>query len=261
MPKHAAWHFYTCYGFAEYTSSVSSGFCDYLIDAPSRNCILGNGYRLYSPTLMRFVSADNESPFANGGNNAYCYCGGDPVNRLDGSGRSWRNALVYKRAKLIPHQNPVSTQRLRALKNTKVAKLSSAFKAKFKATRSIDIDATQYAEIAPLVRYESVVNAKHAYLHRLDDRRFIPEAIGMLTRDYSIVIKARRFVQRSYFSDMTRAQGYDISNNHRLNMRGFSLRMERLRKDRDLARIELAQHRQELPELDNTRTSAGRLPL
>ncbi|WP_367599003.1 RHS repeat-associated core domain-containing protein [Pseudomonas fulva] len=254
MPKYAARHLYTCYGFAEYTSSVSSGFCDYLIDAPSRNYILGNGYRLYSPTLMRFVSADDESPFANGGNNAYCYCGGDPVNRLDGSGRSWRKALVYKRAKLILHQKKVkaqqsipdqlevSTQQLRALENIKMAKLSSAFKAEFRTTRSRHIDATQYAEIAPLVAYESVVNAKHAYLHRLEHRWFKPKAIGMSTRDYNIAIQARRHVQSFYFSNMTRDQRNKFSHMHRLSMRGFSQRMERLRKARDITRLELARH-------------------
>ncbi|ENQ7059004.1 RHS repeat-associated core domain-containing protein [Salmonella enterica] len=47
---------------------------------------LGNGYRAYSPFLRRFTCPDNESPFGEGGINAYAYCNGDPVNQTDPSG-------------------------------------------------------------------------------------------------------------------------------------------------------------------------------
>ncbi|MFC0396899.1 RHS repeat-associated core domain-containing protein [Paraburkholderia rhizosphaerae] len=50
---------------------------------------LGNGYRAYSPTLMRFSCPDSESPFGKGGINAYAYCGSDPVNNIDPSGQQW----------------------------------------------------------------------------------------------------------------------------------------------------------------------------
>lgn len=52
--------------------------------------LLGNGHRLYSATLMRFHSPDRLSPFGRGGANAYVYCGGEPVNRVDPSGRSFQ---------------------------------------------------------------------------------------------------------------------------------------------------------------------------
>ncbi|AWY41618.1 hypothetical protein DKY63_17675 [Pseudomonas putida] len=48
---------------------------------------LGNGHRIYNPVLMRFHGPDRLSPFDKGGVNAYAYCGGDPVNREDPSGR------------------------------------------------------------------------------------------------------------------------------------------------------------------------------
>ncbi|MFG0466970.1 RHS repeat-associated core domain-containing protein [Pseudomonas putida] len=59
-----------------------------LRDAPTGNYLLGNGRRAYSPTLRRFLSADQLSPFSKGGINAYAYCLGDPLNRHDPSGTS-----------------------------------------------------------------------------------------------------------------------------------------------------------------------------
>ncbi|MEW7312165.1 RHS repeat-associated core domain-containing protein [Buttiauxella gaviniae] len=49
---------------------------------------LGNGYRAYSPVLMRFTCPDSFSPFGEGGINAYVYCEGDPVNNVDPSGHA-----------------------------------------------------------------------------------------------------------------------------------------------------------------------------
>ncbi|MDH0647091.1 RHS repeat-associated core domain-containing protein [Pseudomonas sp. GD03858] len=48
--------------------------------------LLGQGFRLYNPVLMRFNSPDNWSPFGEGGVNAYAYVLGDPVNQTDPSG-------------------------------------------------------------------------------------------------------------------------------------------------------------------------------
>lgn len=47
---------------------------------------LGNGYRAYSPALMRFTCPDSLSPFGKGGINPYVYCGSDPINHTDPSG-------------------------------------------------------------------------------------------------------------------------------------------------------------------------------
>ncbi|RMT76888.1 RHS repeat-associated core domain-containing protein [Pseudomonas viridiflava] len=55
-------------------------------DPVTGHYLLGNGYRAYSPVLMRFNSPDSLSPFGKGGLNAYAYCEGDPVNRSDPSG-------------------------------------------------------------------------------------------------------------------------------------------------------------------------------
>jgi RHS repeat-associated protein len=57
----------------------------------------GQGYRAYSPALMRFTCPDRWSPSGSGGINPYVYCAGDPVNRADPSGHTslagWVNIL------------------------------------------------------------------------------------------------------------------------------------------------------------------------
>ena len=55
--------------------------------------LLGKGYRVFNPLLMRFHSPDNLSPFGEGGLNAYGYCEGEPINNLDPTGHTlWGNA-------------------------------------------------------------------------------------------------------------------------------------------------------------------------
>lgn len=58
---------------------------------PATTCYqLGNGYRAYSPSLMRFHSPDSWSPFRAGGLNSYTYCVADPINRSDPSGHMFQ---------------------------------------------------------------------------------------------------------------------------------------------------------------------------
>lgn len=52
---------------------------------------LGNGYRAYSPTQIRFASPDSLSPFGMGGLNTYTYCAGDAVNQADPSAHELAN--------------------------------------------------------------------------------------------------------------------------------------------------------------------------
>jgi RHS repeat-associated protein len=66
--------------------SASLAFNGERLEVPTGHYLLGNGYRAYNAVLMRFNSPDNLSPFGRGGVNAYVYCGGDPVNRVDPSG-------------------------------------------------------------------------------------------------------------------------------------------------------------------------------
>ncbi|HAB02302.1 MAG TPA: hypothetical protein DCE25_04960 [Pseudomonas sp.] len=57
-----------------------------LFDEGLSGYLLGNGYRRYALSLMRFTSPDSVSPFGAGGLNAYCYCNDDPVNEVDPTG-------------------------------------------------------------------------------------------------------------------------------------------------------------------------------
>jgi len=65
------------------------GFVGQLQEPSVRSYMLGNGYRVYIPTLYRLCSPDSYSPFGQGGINAYSYCQGDPINLVDPSGHSF----------------------------------------------------------------------------------------------------------------------------------------------------------------------------
>lgn len=52
--------------------------------------ILGDGYRAFDTVHLRFVSPDSMSPFGAGGVNAYAYCAGDPINKVDPDRHFWR---------------------------------------------------------------------------------------------------------------------------------------------------------------------------
>lgn len=79
---------YSPYGYCAGESRVNSvvGFKGEWFDPFGLGYMLGNGYRMFGPTLMRFGSPDSMSPFGKGGLNGYCFCKGDPVNRMDPSG-------------------------------------------------------------------------------------------------------------------------------------------------------------------------------
>jgi RHS repeat-associated protein len=79
---------YTAYGrqSAQQNIATSLGFNGELREKRVGWYLLGNGYRAYNPTLMRFHSPDSWSPFRWGGLNAYMYCAGDPINFSDPTG-------------------------------------------------------------------------------------------------------------------------------------------------------------------------------
>lgn len=68
----------------------SLGYNGEVRDEQSGWYLLGQGYRAYNPTLMRFHSPDSLSPFGAGGINPYVYCAGDPINFVDPTGHANR---------------------------------------------------------------------------------------------------------------------------------------------------------------------------
>ncbi|RMR81751.1 RHS repeat-associated core domain-containing protein [Pseudomonas coronafaciens] len=94
---------YTPYGHRHPSGPASlPGFTGQRVDPVTGHYLLGNGYRAFNPVLMRFNSPDSLSPFGEGGVNAYGYCEGDPVNRVDPSGH-WPTFLlkILKRGRSV----------------------------------------------------------------------------------------------------------------------------------------------------------------
>ena len=81
---------YTAYGYHPAASGLSRllGFNGVCPDDITGNYPLGQGNRFYNPVLMRFLTADELSPFDEGGINAYTYCKNDAINNYDPSGNS-----------------------------------------------------------------------------------------------------------------------------------------------------------------------------
>jgi len=81
---------YSAYGYSKTLPSAQTllGLNGEYIDAANGYYPLGKGYRMYAPNLMRFLSPDALSPFAEGGLNTYAYCNGDPVGKIDPTGRA-----------------------------------------------------------------------------------------------------------------------------------------------------------------------------
>ncbi|RXV65328.1 RHS repeat-associated core domain-containing protein [Burkholderia stabilis] len=114
---------YTVYGYV-YRSQGGRmlsrlGFNGECLEPVTGHYLLGHGYRIYDPCLMRFHSPDTMSPLGSGGINSYAYCSGDPINSVDPSGHigiSFRalarvvRALGIRRTKLLAIVKP--TRRL-----------------------------------------------------------------------------------------------------------------------------------------------------
>lgn len=77
---------YTVYGWDRHQGASILRFTGQRKETCAGYYMLGDGYRAYTSRLMRFNAPDSVSPFGEGGLNAYCYCGNDPVNNVDPSG-------------------------------------------------------------------------------------------------------------------------------------------------------------------------------
>ena len=94
---------YTPYGASSLAAGTHRvhGFNGERPDPFTGHYLLGNGYRAFNPVLMRFNSPDSWSPFGKGGFNAYAYCRGEPVNRIDPSGHIFGASKLLKALGLV----------------------------------------------------------------------------------------------------------------------------------------------------------------
>lgn len=80
------------------TTSLWQRYSGAGLDTVTGGYPLGNGYRFYFPSLMRFTCPDSMSPFGRAGVNTYAYCAADPINRSDPSGHTpksvWEDFLA-----------------------------------------------------------------------------------------------------------------------------------------------------------------------
>ncbi|WP_409522330.1 RHS repeat-associated core domain-containing protein [Pseudomonas sp.] len=106
---------YTPYGFQDARTCFTSvmNFNGERLDCRAGVYLLGNGYRGFSPALMRFVAPDSWSPFGAGGLNSYAYCTGNPVAGVDPSGHTEirRNPAVLALRAKARDLDPARTQR------------------------------------------------------------------------------------------------------------------------------------------------------
>lgn len=93
------------------------GFNGERYDPLTRSYALGQGYRNYSPALMRFQSPDDLSPFAQGGLNAYAYCVNDPINLLDATGHAPTAGQLHERIKQMGLKVPSATSQVHGRAN------------------------------------------------------------------------------------------------------------------------------------------------
>jgi len=111
---------YCPYGYGTFEGGPSVGYNGEWLDCVVQGYLLGNGYRLYSPRIKRFLSPDGISPFGQGGLNAYAYCAGDPGNRVDPSGHKWSFSGFLKAVGLMSRTGERGSSQAMNTENSKL---------------------------------------------------------------------------------------------------------------------------------------------
>ncbi|WP_235200215.1 RHS repeat-associated core domain-containing protein [Pseudomonas monteilii] len=111
-----ATHFkFSPYGYAPNLGMLPLGFNGERHDHIGGLYLLGNGYRGYSPALMRFNSPDSLSPFAEGGVSSYTYTGNDPINRVDPTGHYYGRAQMIEAPLIVYYKRNFLGQKKRLI--------------------------------------------------------------------------------------------------------------------------------------------------
>lgn len=133
---------YNCYGYCKTTGDSGRllGFKGEFLDGFTDGYVLGQGYRFYSPTIMRFFSPDSFSPFGSGGTNPYIFCADDPVNHADPTG----HALVFTNGRFYRTSGNMAKQVQTAPVSEHLQRRATLFEKppiQFKAPKHAGIDA------------------------------------------------------------------------------------------------------------------------
>jgi RHS repeat-associated protein len=164
--------------------------------------MLGNGYRAFSPVLMRFNSPDSWSPFGDGGVNAYAYCEGDSVNNVDPSGhtiwgellRVFKATTASKGANRIPQflvkKSKSSPQTLHTIENKHVYRMQRVVKA-YEAKATVASEKAKKAFADKFTGHES-------YIKFLNDNSIdVVKKFNKAEWKLAGVKKADRYVRRN----------------------------------------------------------------
>lgn len=244
---------YSAYGGSGAAANLPSltGYAGYYLDALSGHYILGNGYRSYSPLMMRFLSPDSLSPFGRGGVNAYAYCAGNPISRIDPAGRFWDSAVTVRKAKIKVNDSALpATRRLmksEAGSSVKVATFTAEFKDQFDAIPTDQLNLEEMTgyegmdEFKVMILYRSMKTAKRAYLaivayeREFKGKGMFPEQSSEVLKMIGDLRKARNLSIPSLEND----QGFQRA--HAANMRKMDGWLKSMRMERDVQAIRLAE--------------------
>lgn len=182
---------YMPYGFAPAAASALVTYNGERYDVSSKGYLLGNGYRLYLPSLMRFTSPDSIAPF--GTLNDYSYCGGDPVNHIDPSGhfhinshvasRIWRKTNFAKRSEALDLQKAATLKAFNELQRRRqqFKEYQSAphiLRAKIKRAKENIGMAESYGDWSEYSRYEKKLRDLRGRLNNLP--KYSPDELHAL---------------------------------------------------------------------------------
>ncbi|MFK3819874.1 RHS repeat-associated core domain-containing protein [Pseudomonas sp. NPDC089407] len=180
---------YSPYGFIAAAAVPALAFCGQYRDPLTGGYPLGNGHRVYSPSLGRFIGPDALSPFGKGGLNAYAYCQGDPVNFIDPSGRF--PAIMAPIRNIVTGVINLAISAVKAYRNYRIER-DFALNSGYPASRSgIVTFNTAEQPVAPWTMQDKVLSAAGAIsasvsIGTATGRLFTPAAEGLAWVDFGV---------------------------------------------------------------------------